>query len=222
MFYVAYTKDDVTDLAKRPVTFTFNGGPGAASIWLHLGAFGPRRVQMGDAGALTGPPYKLVDNEYSLLDITDLVFIDPVSTGYSRAVPGEAPKQFHGVEEDIQSVGDFIRLYATRNKRWTSPKFLAGESYGTTRAAGLSGYLQGPLRDVSQRHRADLDHFEFSDAEFDRGNDLPYILYLPTYTAIAWYHKKLPADLQGDLQKAIEESREIRGRRICRCADGGR
>src|SRR6266849_1628940 len=142
VFYVAYTKDDVSDTTKRPVTFTFNGGPGAASIWLHLGAFGPRRVEMGDVGALLAPPYKLVDNEYSLLDLTDLVFIDPVSTGYSRAVPGEAPKQFHGIQEDIESVGDFIRLYATRNKRWTSPKFLAGESYGTTRAAGLSGYLQ--------------------------------------------------------------------------------
>src|SRR6266849_2171737 len=209
VFYVAYTKDDVTDVAKRPVTFTFNGGPGSASIWLHLGAFGPRRVEMGDAGALLPPPYKLVDNEYSLLDVTDLVFIDPVSTGYSRAVPGEAPKQFHGIEEDIQSVGDFIRLYATRNKRWTSPKFLAGESYGTTRAAGLAGYLQ-------ERYGMYLNGIvlisailNFETAKFDAGNDLPYILYLPTYTAIAWYHKKLPADLQGDLRKTVEESRKF-------------
>ena len=209
VFYVAYTKDDVGDTSKRPVTFTFNGGPGAASIWLHLGAFGPRRVEMGDVGALLPPPYKLVDNEYSLLDLTDLVFIDPVSTGYSRAVPGEAPKQFHGVQEDIESVGDFIRLYATRNKRWTSPKILAGESYGTTRAAGLSGYLQ-------QRYGMYLNGIilissilNFQTAEFDTGNDLPYILYLPTYTAIAWYHKKLPADLQTDLQKAVSESRNF-------------
>src|SRR5467141_2223260 len=209
VFYIAYTKDDVGDTAKRPVTFTFNVGPGAASIWLHLGAFGPRRVEMGDAGALLPPPYRLVDNEYSLLDATDLVFIDPVSTGYSRAVPGEPPRQFHGIEEDIQSVGDFIRLYATRNKRWGSPKFLAGESYGTTRAAGLSGYLQ-------QRYGMYLNGIilissilNFQTAEFDTGNDLPYILYLPTYTAIAWYHKKLPADLQGDLHKAIEESRKF-------------
>jgi carboxypeptidase C (cathepsin A) len=151
----------------------------------------------------------LVDNESSLLDITDLVFIDPVSTGYSRAVPGEAPKQFHGVEEDVQSVADFIRLYATRNKRWSSPKFLAGESYGTTRAAGLSGYLQ-------QRYGMYLNGIvlisailNFETAEFDTGNDLPFILYMPTYTAIAWYHKKLPADLQGDLQKAVEESRKF-------------
>jgi len=209
VFYVAYTKDDVSDTAKRPITFTFNGGPGSASIWLHLGAFGPRRVEMGDAGSLLPPPYKLVDNECSLLDVTDIVFIDPVSTGFSRAVPGEPPKQFHGIQEDIESVGDFIRLYATRSKRWTSPKFLAGESYGTTRAAGLSGYLQ-------QRYGMYLNGIilissilNFETADFNTGNDLPYILYLPTYTAIAWYHKKLPADLQTDLRKAIEESRSF-------------
>jgi carboxypeptidase C (cathepsin A) len=210
VFYIAYSKDDVSDPAKRPVTFTFNGGPGSASIWLHLGAFGPRRVEMGDAGALLPPPYKLVDNEYSLLDLTDLVFVDPVSTGYSRPVPGEAANQYHGIQQDIESVGDFIRLYATRNKRWTSPKFLAGESYGTTRAAGLSGYLQ-------QRYGMYLNGIilissilNFQTAEFDTGNDLPYVLYLPTYTAIAWYHKKLPADLQsGGLQKAVEESRNF-------------
>src|SRR6266404_6136595 len=137
IFYVAYTKDDASDASQRPLTFSFNGGPGSASVWLHLGLFGPRRVQMGDAGTLLPPPYKLVDNDVSLLDISDLVFIDPVSTGYSRAVPGEAPKQFHGIEEDVESVADFIRLYTTRNKRWSSPKFFAGESYGTTRAAGL-------------------------------------------------------------------------------------
>lgn len=209
VFYVAYTKDDVSDASQRPITFTFNGGPGSASVWLHLGAFGPRRVQMGDAGTLLPPPYKLVDNESSLLDVTDLVFIDPVSTGYSRPVPGETPNQFHGVQEDVQSVADFIRLYATRNKRWSSPKFLAGESYGTTRAAGLSGYLQ-------QRYGMYLNGIvlissilNFETAEFDAGNDLPYILYLPTYTAIAWYHKKLPADLQGDLQTSLEESKKF-------------
>jgi carboxypeptidase C (cathepsin A) len=210
VFYVAYIKDDVSDITKRPITFTFNGGPGAASIWLHLGALGPRRVEMGDAGALLPPPYKLVDNEYSLLDVTDLVFIDPVSTGFSRAVPGEAPKQFHGIQEDIESVGDFIRLYATRNKRWTSPKFLAGESYGTTRAAGLSGYLQQRYGMYMNGIILISSILNFQTAEFDTGNDLPYILYLPTYTAIAWYHKKLPADLQsGDLQKAVQESRSF-------------
>jgi carboxypeptidase C (cathepsin A) len=210
IFYVAYTKDDVSDASQRPITFSFNGGPGSSSVWLHLGLLGPRRVQMGDAGALLPPPYKLVDNDVSLLDISDLVFIDPVSTGYSRAVPGETPQQFHGVTPDVESVADFIRLYTTRNKRWSSPKFLAGESYGTTRAAGLSGYLQ-------QRYGMYLNGIvlissilNFETAEFDAGNDLPYILYLPTYTAIAWYHKKLPSDLQsGDVQKAVEESRKF-------------
>jgi len=210
IFYVAYTKDDISDASQRPLTFSFNGGPGSSSVWLHLGLFGPRRVQMGDAGSLLPPPYKLVDNDVSLLDISDLVFIDPVSTGYSRAVPGEAPQQFHGVTPDVESVADFIRLYTTRNKRWSSPKFLAGESYGTTRAAGLSGYLQ-------QRYGMYLNGIvlisailNFETAEFDAGNDLPYILYLPTYTAIAWYHNKLSADLQtGDVQKAVEESRKF-------------
>jgi carboxypeptidase C (cathepsin A) len=207
VFFVAYTKDDVTDASKRPITFAFNGGPGAGSLWLHVGALGPRRVEMGDVGNLLPPPYKFVDNEASILDVTDIVFIDPVTTGFSRPVPGEADKQFHGVQEDVQSVGDFIRLWATRNRRWGSPKFLAGESYGTTRAAGLSGYLQ-------QRYGMYLNGIilissilNFQTAEFDTGNDLPYILYLPTYTAIAWYHKKLPGDLQGDLQKAIAESK---------------
>ncbi len=160
-------------------------------------------------GNLLPPPYKIVDNESSILDVTDIVFIDPVTTGYSRPAPGEADKQFHGVQEDVQSVGDFIRLWTTRNRRWGSPKFLAGESYGTTRAAGLSGYLQ-------QRYGMYLNGImlissilNFQTAEFDVGNDLPYMLFLPTYTAIAWYHKKLPNDLQGDLQKAIAESKSF-------------
>ena len=209
IFYVAYTKDDVVDPGQRPITFSFNGGPGSSSVWLHLGLLGPRRVQMGDAGSLLPPPFKLVDNDTSLLDISDLVFIDPVSTGYSRAVPGEAPKQFHGVQEDVESVAEFIRLYATRNKRWSSPKFLAGESYGTTRAAGLSGYLQEHFGMYLNGIVLISSILNFETAEFDVGNDLPYILYLPTYTAIAWYHKKLSADLQGDLQKALEESRKF-------------
>lgn len=209
IFYVAYTKDDVSDAGQRPITFSFNGGPGSSSVWLHLGAFGPRRVQMGDAGTLLPPPYKLVDNDASLLDITDLVFIDPVSTGYSRAVPGEPEKQFHGIDEDVKSVAEFIRLYATRNKRWASPKFLAGESYGTTRAAGLSGYLQQRFGMYLNGIVLVSSILNFETAEFDAGNDLPYILYLPSYTAIAWYHKKLPAELQGDLQKALDESRRF-------------
>ncbi len=196
IFFVAYTRSDVQDPASRPITFAFNGGPGSSSVWLHLGVLGPRRVLMDDMGNTLPPPYRLVENEYSLLDRTDLVFIDPVSTGYSRAVPGEKTRQFHGFKKDIESVGDFIRLYATRAQRWASPKFLIGESYGTTRAAGLAGYLQ-------DRHGMYLNGImlvssvlNFSTLEFDLGNDLPYILFLPTYAATAWYHHRLPEDLQ--------------------------
>ncbi len=143
IFFVAYTREGVTEPAQRPLTFSFNGGPGSSSVWLHLGVLGPRRVLMQEDGHPLPPPYRLVDNTFSLLDRTDLVFIDPVSTGYSRAVPGEEPAQYHGYEKDIEAVGEFIRLYLTRFNRWASPKFLIGESYGTTRAAGLTGYLQG-------------------------------------------------------------------------------
>lgn len=202
VFFVAYTKDDVADRTTRPLTFSFNGGPGSSSVWLHLGLLGPKRVLMDETGHPQPPPYRLVENEYSLLDVTDLVFIDPVGTGYSRMVPGEKVREYHGFQRDIESVGEFIRLYTSRNMRWTSPKFLIGESYGTTRAAGLSGYLQ-------ERHGMFLNGImlissilEFSTARFLPGNDLPYILFLPTYTATAWYHRQLPDDLQ---QKPLRE-----------------
>ncbi|MCB2209969.1 peptidase S10 [bacterium] len=207
IFYIAYTKDDAeTD---RPLTFSFNGGPGSSSVWMHLGMVGPKRVKMTEKGDPVGPPYELVDNEFSLFDTTDLVFIDPVSTGYSRPVPKEKAEQFHNAKKDVESVGDFIRVWTTRNKRWLSPKFLIGESYGTTRAAGLAGYLH-------QRHGMYLNGImlvssilNFMTAQFDEGNDLPYILFLPSYTATAWYHHKLPDDLQADLEKAITEAREF-------------
>lgn len=196
IFYIAYTKDGVADLGRRPVTFSFNGGPGSASVWMHLGLLGPRRVLLKDDGSSLPPPYKLVDNEFSLLDETDLVFIDPVSTGFSRAVKPDDAKKFHGVESDLSSVASFIRLYTTRNTRWGSPKFIIGESYGTTRAAGLSGELR-------ERQRMNVNGImlvstvlNFETLSFARGNDLSYILYLPTYTAAAWYHKKLAPDLQ--------------------------
>ncbi|MBI5651256.1 MAG: peptidase S10 [Chloroflexi bacterium] len=205
IFFIAYTRDEVADKAKRPITFSFNGGPGSSSVWLHLGLLGPRRVVMTDIGDLPPPPYRLADNPYSLLAETDLVFIDPVSTGYSRAVVGEKAKEFHGFKKDIHSVGDFIRLYTTRYQRWTSPKFLIGESYGTTRAAGLSGYLQ-------ERHGMYLNGImlvssilNFATARFTVGNDLPYVLFLPTYTATAWYHQRLAPELQGDLRATLRE-----------------
>jgi len=205
IFFIAYTRDDVVDKTTRPLTFSFNGGPGSSSVWLHLGLLGPRRVVMGDAGELLPPPYRLENNGYTLLDKTDLVFIDPVSTGYSRPVTGEKAKEFHGFKKDIESVGDFIRLYLSRYQRWNSPKFLIGESYGTTRAAGLSGYLQS-------RHGMYLNGImlistilNFQTHRFDPGNDLPYIAFLPTYTATAWYHKRLPEDLQENLRKTLDQ-----------------
>lgn len=210
IFFIAYTRDGVQDKSRRPVTFTYNGGPGSSSVWLHMGAFGPRRVEMGEEGFTAAPPYPLVDNESSLLDVTDLVFIDPVTTGYSRAVPGEDPKQFYGLEEDAQAVGELIRLWTTRYGRWQSPKFLAGESYGTTRSAALSRYLQ-------ERHGMYLNGvvlissiLNFQTARFNVGNDMPYPLFLPTYTATAWYHKQLPQDLQAaGLEKAVDEARRF-------------
>ncbi len=196
VFFIAYTRDDTDDPARRPVTFSFNGGPGSSSVWLHLGVLGPRRVHMGDVDHLLPPPYRLVDNEHSLLDVTDLVFIDPVSTGYSRPVVGEKAREFHGFKRDIESVGEFIRVYATRYQRWTSPKFLIGESYGTTRAAGLSGHLQERLGMYLNGLMLVSCILNFQTAHFGPGNDLPDVLFLPTYTATAWYHRRLPADLQ--------------------------
>lgn len=211
IFFTAYMLDRTESTSEaehrqgRPITFSFNGGPGSSSVWLHMGLLGPRRVKMSPEGEMLPPPFELVDNEFSLLDITDLVFIDPVTTGYSRTVSGEDPKEFHDFKKDIESVGDFIRLYTSRYQRWGSPKFLIGESYGTTRAAGLAGYLQ-------ERHGMYLNGImlissilNFQTARFTPGNDLPYILFLPTYTATAWYHHKLDADLQKDLRATLDE-----------------
>lgn len=196
VFFVAYELDGVKDKRKRPVTFSFNGGPGSSSVWMHLGLFGPKRVELDDDGYPSAPPYRLVENEVSLLDVTDLVFIDPVSTGYSRPTEGVKAKDFHSVDTDIESVGAFIRLYTGRYDRWLSPKYLAGESYGTTRAAGLAGHLQ-------QRHGLYLNGLilvsailDFATARFGPGNDLPPLLFLPTYAATAHYHGRLDAELQ--------------------------
>jgi carboxypeptidase C (cathepsin A) len=208
IFFVAYTKDGGG--SRRPITFTFNGGPGSSSVWLHLGAVGPKRVVMGENGEPLPPPYKLVDNDFSWLAFTDLVFIDPVTTGYSRPAAGEKPEQFHGVQEDLESVGEFIRLYTTKYARWGSPKLLAGESYGTTRAAGLSGYLQDRYGMYLNGIVLISSILNFQTADFNVGNDLPYILFLPSYTATAWYHKRLPADLQsGPLARAVAESEKF-------------
>ena len=214
IFFVAYTRLDTEtekiDPTKRPVTFSFNGGPGSASIWLHLGALGPKRVAMTEKGESLPPPYRMVDNDQSWLDATDLVFIDPVSTGYSRAVAGEDPKQFHGFNEDIASVGDFIRLYTTRYQRWASPKFLVGESYGTTRASALSDYLQDTYGLYLNGITLISSIMNFQTARFTRGNDLPYQLFLPTYSAAAWYHKKLTGALAGaDLPTVVKAAEKF-------------
>ncbi|MBA2607823.1 MAG: peptidase S10, partial [Actinobacteria bacterium] len=176
----------------RPVTFVFNGGPGSSSVWLHLGLFGPRRVVVDNTAAGSAPPYQLVDNEHTLLDVSDLVFIDPVSTGHSRAVEGEDPKNFHGVIEDAEWVSEFIRLWTGRNARWASPKFLAGESYGTIRAAHVTNRLQ-------ERFGMELNGIVligaclwFQTLSFVPGNDLGYVLALPSLAAAAHFHGRLP------------------------------
>ena len=205
-FFIAYTKEKHP---ARPLTFSFNGGPGSSSVWLHLGLLGPRRVVMEYDGGLPKPPYQLTDNEFSLLDETDLVFIDPVSTGYSRPAEGAKAKEFHGFKKDIQSVGDFIRLYTSRYGRWLSPKFLIGESYGTTRAAALSGYLQ-------ERHGLYLNGLmlvssvlSFQTLDFAPGNELPYALFLPSYAATAWYHRALRTRRGRTLQKLLAEVQDF-------------
>ncbi len=196
VFFIAYTRDDAGNPGKRPVTFTFNGGPGSASVWLHMGALGPRRAVLTERGEALPPPYRLEDNNFSWLDDSDLVFIDPVSTGYSRPEIGEDPNKFHGYKEDIQSVGEFIRLYTTKFQRWTSPKFIAGESYGTTRAAGLSDFLQTRYGIYLNGIVLVSSVLNFETLDFSPGNDLPFALYLPSYTAAAWYHKKLAPEMQ--------------------------
>jgi carboxypeptidase C (cathepsin A) len=205
IFYISYALDGVKDPATRPVTFSFNGGPGAASLWVHMGAFGPKRVARTDEGFALPPPGRLIDNEGSILDTTDLVFIDPVSTGFSRAAPGQDPKQFHGVKEDIDSVAAFIRLWVTRNQRWASPKFVAGESYGTTRAAGLAYELANRYGMMLNGVILVSSVLNWQDQDFHPGNDRPCFIHLPTYAATAWYHKRLPPELAGDLMKTLSE-----------------
>jgi len=203
IFYIAYTLDGQA-AERRPLTFSFNGGPGSASVWLHLGAIGPKRVRMQPEGMMPAPPYQLVDNEYTWLDQTDLVFIDPVGTGYSRAVKRDQTKKFLGLRGDIESVGEFIRLYLGRSERWASPLFLVGESYGTTRAAGLSGYLvERGIAFNGIMLISSILNFQTTDSA--PGNDLPFVLFLPTYACAAWYHKKQPPDLEQDFAKMRAE-----------------
>jgi carboxypeptidase C (cathepsin A) len=207
MFFVAYTRDG-EDPRTRPVAFLYNGGPGSATIWLHMGSFAPRKVKMADEGFQPAPPYTLVDNEFSLIDHTDLVFVDAISTGYSRTVAGVNPSQFHGVRGDIRAFGEFIRAYLDTYRRWPSPKYLIGESYGTIRSAGLAQELQ-------TRHGIELNGIVLVSALLSYqtlspapNNDIAYAVMVPTYTATAWYHKKLSPDLQQrDLKAVVAEAR---------------
>ncbi|WP_082580866.1 S10 family peptidase [Phycicoccus sp. Root563] len=200
---------DTPGTTQRPVTFAFNGGPGSASVWLHLGLLGPRRVDSGDALALTPPPYGLLDNPQSLLAVSDLVFIDPVSTGYSRAVEGGKANDYHGFTADIESVGELIRLWTTRHNRWLSPKFIAGESYGTVRAAALAEHLQ-------TRHGLYLNGLmlissvlDLATVDFEFSNDRAHVDYLPTYAATAHFHGKHG---RKSLQTVLAEAEEYAAR----------
>ncbi len=202
--FTAYIKDGVADPSSRPITFAYNGGPGSASIWLHMGALGPKRVVLDDPNVVPPAPYKMEDNKYSIVDVTDLVMIDPVGTGFARPVGKATGKDFWGVNEDIKSVSEFIFQYVRANARWNSPKFLFGESYGTTRSAGVADYLFENEGMTVNGIILVSTVLNFEDLEFAPGNDVPYILYLPTYAAVAWYHNALPsrpADLDAFLQQ---------------------
>ncbi|HEX4612738.1 MAG TPA: hypothetical protein VH092_31375 [Urbifossiella sp.] len=202
VFFIAYTRKTDAPPAARPLTFCFNGGPGSSSSYVHLAAFGPRCVSIGDDGTSIPQPYTLVDNYNSLLDVSDLVFIDPVSTGYSRAEKDEEAKLFHGVDEDAHSVGDFIRGYADRYDRRASPAFIAGESYGTLRAAALAKYLQdrGGVRLGGILLISTV--LDYATISFGANNDLPYALFLPAYTATALHHRKIAGDRDALLAEA--------------------
>lgn len=209
VFHIAYlrTDGDAATRAKRPVCFCFNGGPGSSSVWLHLGAFGPRRVMLpADGTTAAAPPYALTDNQFTLLADCDLVFIDPVSTGLSRAEKGEDAHQFHGFREDVESVGDFIRLWVTKNQRWGSPKYLMGESYGGIRGAGLAEHLQSRYGMYLNGLIVVSGLFDFKTLSPDDQNDVPYLTWLPGMTAVAHHHKKLAPELQADFQKTLQRS----------------
>ncbi|MBS1566019.1 MAG: peptidase S10 [Bacteroidetes bacterium] len=204
LFFTAYTKDGEPEPGKRPILFAYNGGPGSASLWLHMGALGPKRVVIGDSGNIPSPPYQYVDNEYTWLDKTDIVFIDPMLTGFTRPAGKNDKSQFTGFDNDVHFVGDFIRLYTSLNKRWASPKFIGGESYGTTRSAGLAGYLQSRYGFYLNGVILISAILDFGADITDRGNDRPYPLLLPTFAATAWYHKKLSPQYS-DLKAFLKE-----------------
>src|SRR5277367_542001 len=195
MSYVAYFRGDKED-PRRPITFLYNGGPGSSTVWLHMGAFGPKRVVTADDTHSPAAPYRLIDNEYSLLDVSDLVFIDAPGTGFGHLRGTDKEKAFYGVDQDAHAFANFIVEFLSRHNRWNSPKYLFGESYGTTRSAALANILENEksldLNGVILLSQ--ILNFDNSPdgPQFNPGMDLPYVLALPTYTATAWYHHKLP------------------------------
>jgi carboxypeptidase C (cathepsin A) len=203
VFHVSYMRSDMKDASKRPVMFAFNGGPGSSAVWLHIGVLGPKILSLpGDGTQPPTPPVRVVDNPLSILDVCDLVFVDPVTTGYSRAAKDVKPADFHGLDEDVKSLGDFIRRWITENKRWSSPKYLLGESYGGIRVAALSQHLQS-------RYGMSLNGvvllsslLDFSTLQSSQGNDLANLVFLPAFTGTAHYHRKI----QGDRDALVRES----------------
>lgn len=209
IFFVSYVKDGVADKKDRPVMFVFNGGPGASSIWLHLGAIGPKRISKFFTGKPLSPPYSLVDNEYTLLGITDLVFIDPVGSGYSRAAAADkGKKDFYGMSQDARSMAEFIQRYVTKDERWLSPKFLMGESYGTVRAVLLADRLHEAYGMDVNALVLISPALNFQTFTFSAGNDLPYVMFLPSYAAAAAYHKKTSLTLLPDLRPSLRPVEE--------------
>ena len=204
--YTAYTKDAEADATKRPVTFTYNGGPGSSSMWLHLGVIGPRRVVVNDPGLNGPPPYKLEDNNYSILDVSDIVLIDPVGTGLSRATGKAKNADFWGVDQDIKSISQFIKQYVNDNDRWNSPKYLLGESYGTFRSAGVADYLSQNMGIAVNGVVLVSCVLDIRTLSFQPGDDLSYILNLPTYAAVSWFHNKIP-NKPADLNSFLKEVR---------------
>ncbi|MBO0909597.1 S10 family peptidase [Arthrobacter sunyaminii] len=219
IFLVAYTADVGEPTAEahaaappansRPVVFAFNGGPGSSSVWLHMGLLGPRMVDSGDVGALTPPPFGLVDNPETILQHADLVMIDPVNTGFSRVVDGNEAAEFHGFEEDRDLVAEVIRLWTTRNNRWLSPKYLVGESYGTLRAVAVAGRLFDAYGLAVNGLGLISTVLNMATLDFAPGRDTPYALHLPTYAAIAHFHGR-----HGDrpLADVVAEAEEFAGR----------
>jgi carboxypeptidase C (cathepsin A) len=209
IFTIAYTKDGVKNKSQRPVTFLFNGGPGSASLWLHMGVFGPKRIDVpSDAINAGAAPYRLINNPLSLLDVTDIVFIDPVGTGYSKVIGKGKGKDFWGVSEDAKSVGNFIREYVTKNNRWNSPKYIGGESYGTTRTAALVRELQSGYNAMALNGLILISSIlDFQTVDKGMSNDSSYLFFLPTYAATAWYHGKV--EKKGTIEDFLAEVREF-------------